>query len=186
MASGRRRCGWRGHSVGAPDKTGRRQGLRHQGFRGRHPLCRDHAACGAEHPGPPSLRHLRANRSASGLRKVDQRQEADRAGVWLDQTGRRIAATQGQRPIPSGRGVPVARGGLQPDPSDESAQPSRCAGMSGEALRHQRRSSTGLTAQRPRKAARWVEPPCRSGMSMAVTDQNGGAGLGLAAISAAS
>jgi len=58
--------------------------------------------------------------------------------------------------------------------------------MNRDELRYQRSSSTGTTAQRPRKGARRVESHGRSGMSMAITGQSDGAGLGLAAISATS
>ncbi len=126
-----------------PEDTGCRQGLRHQGLFRRPANQWHHAPWGGEHPGPPPLLQRWPHRASSGRRPIHARQEADRARVWLDQTGRRAAAAQGQGAITGGSGVPAAWGALQPDPPGESAQPTGGAGKKREGLRHQQRSAPG-------------------------------------------
>jgi hypothetical protein len=66
-----------------------------------------------------------------------------RLRLRLDQTGRRAEAAQGSRTITSRSGVPAARGGLQPDPPGQPAQPAAGAGMTGAMRGGQRRFSIG-------------------------------------------
>ena len=169
-----------------PEDAGSGQGLRRQGFRGRSALFRHHAACEAEHPGPPRLRHRWPHRSPSGLQPVDQRQEANRAGVQLDQTGCRAEADQGPRAITGGGGVPAACGGAQPDPPGESAQSAGGTGMKGTTPGGRWRSSVSHVARKP--GSRAVEAVKATGheLRMIPTAQRGESGLELVAISAAS
>ncbi len=63
-----------------------------------------------------------------GLRQIDPCQEADRAGVWLNQTGRRPQKTQSPSQVKVESGVPAACRGLQPD---QHHQPLQSAGGDG-------------------------------------------------------
>mgnify|MGYP001806218967 CR=1 FL=1 len=89
MERGQQRCRWsvrlrvrsRRHQETARATT---KGLRRWSVHLRHDT-----ACHPEHPGPSSLCQRRPHRSTPGLQPDDRRQETNRAGVWLEQTGRR-------------------------------------------------------------------------------------------------
>ena len=96
---------------GAHQKTlGANKGYHTRDFVADHPLCPRHAACGTQRWAPSPLGRRRAHHPPCRLRAVDQRPQANRAGVWLDQTGRWAQTVQDQRAITGRSGVPSAFG----------------------------------------------------------------------------